>query len=156
MEHKSHKVHPSVPRAVILLPVVVAMHIAEKWFAGFIDWARCSLGVVIPPERFLADTAAGKALFAFGAIVAFREPRLAWIGVSLTALVCLNAFVQAGLSLAVGVYSPGTVKGLLLYLPLSFVQFQSAAAHISRTTIIGAILLGFRIHAGCGCPALPY
>ncbi len=137
----------SAPLAVILLPVAVALHIAEERFGGFIDWASLVMDINIDAEQFLAINIIGLVLFVIGCASAYSEPRAAWIGVSLAALVGVNAIVHAVLSVAVGEYSPGTITGLLLYVPMSIIIFRWAAAHLSRGVIGGAILFGIGIHA---------
>lgn len=137
----------SAPLAVILLPVAVALHIVEAWFGGFIDWARLVLDVNIEAERFLAINMIGLVLFATGCTFAYREPRAAWIGVSLAALVGVNAIAHTVLSVFVGEYSPGTITGLLLYVPMSIIIIRWAAAHLSRGVAGGSILFGVGIHA---------
>ncbi len=135
------------PLAVILLPVAVALHIAEEWFAGLTDWANLFLDIDIGAERFLTINMIGLVLFVIGAASAYREPRATWIGVSLAALVGLNAVVHMVLSVAVGAYSPGTITGLLLYIPLCIIIFRWAAVHQPRSVIVGSILFGIGIHA---------
>ena len=147
MTDSSNNDNAFAPRAVILLPLAVAMHIAEEWFGGFPDWARLTLDIDIEADQFLAINLIGLVLFAIGAAFAYREPSAAWIGVSLAALVCVNAILHTGLSVAVGVYSPGTITGLLLYAPLSVIIFQWAATHQSRAAVGGAIVFGIGIHA---------
>ena len=137
----------SAPLAMILLPVAVALHIAEEWFGGFIDWASLVMNVNIDAEQFLAINMIGLALFIIGCASAYREPRAAWIGVSLAALVGVNAIAHTVLSVFVGEYSPGTITGLLLYVPLAFIIFRWAAAHLSRGVVGGSILFGIGIHA---------
>ncbi len=137
----------SAPFAVILLPVAVAMHIAEEWFGGMIDWASLFLDITLEANLFLTINMIGLVLFAIGAASAYREPRAAWIGVSLAALVGVNAIAHTVLSVAVGAYSPGTITGLLLYIPLVVIIFRWAATHLSRGVIGGAILFGIGIHA---------
>jgi hypothetical protein len=137
----------SAPLAVILLPVAVAMHIVEEWFGGFIDWLSLALDVNIEAERFLAINMIGLVLFVIGCASAYREPRAAWIGVSLAALVGVNAIAHTVLSVFVGEYSPGTITGLLLYVPISIIIIRWATAHLSRGVVGGAILFGIGIHA---------
>ncbi len=137
----------SAPLAVILLPVAVALHLAEEWFAGLIDWASLVLDVNIEAERFLTINMIGLVLFVLGAAFAYREPRAAWISVSLAALVGVNAIAHTVLSVVVGSYSPGTITGLLLYIPLSVIIIRWAATHLSRGVVGGAILFGIGVHA---------
>ena len=135
------------PLAVILLPVAVALHIAEEWFGGFTDWASLELGIRIGAEQFLAINMIGLILFVLGAASAYREPRAAWIGAALAGLVGVNAIAHAVLSVAVGAYSPGTITGLLLYLPMSAIILRWALDHLSRGVFGGAILFGIGLHA---------
>ncbi len=136
----------STPWAFILLPLALTMHILEEWFGGFTDWARFNLDLNIDAGQFLFINLIGLVLFTIGATFAYREPRAAWIGVSLTALVGLNAILHAGLSVAVGVYSPGTITGLVLYLPLSVIIFRWAVGHLPGRVVGGAIFFGIGIH----------
>lgn len=132
---------------MILLPVAFALHVIEEWYWGFTDWASLVLDVNIGAERFLAINMIGLVLFVIGAASAYREPRAAWIGVSLAALVGVNAIFHTILSVAVGEYSPGTITGLLLYIPMSVIILRWAAAHLSRGVVGGAILFGIGVHA---------
>lgn len=147
MDESLNDNHTSAPFAVIVLPVAVALHIAEEWFAGLIDWASLFLDINIGAERFLTINMIGLVLFIIGAASAYHEPRAAWIGVSLAALIGLNAVAHTVLSVAVGAYSPGTITGLFLYIPLCIIIFRWAAAHQPRSVIVGSILFGISIHA---------
>ena len=139
---------PSSARlAVILLPVAVALHIVEEWFGGFIDWMSLALDVNIEAERFLAVNMIGLVLFVIGCATAYREPRSVWIGVSLAALVGVNAIAHTVLSVFVGEYSPGTITGLLLYVPMSIIIIRWAAAHLSHRVVGGAMLFSIGVHA---------
>ena len=51
------------------------------------------------------------------------------------------------LTVFVGAYSPGTIKGLLLYVPLSIIVIRWATAHLSHRVVGGAMLFGIGIHA---------
>ena len=137
----------SAPLAMILLPVAFALHVAEEWFAGFVDWARLVLDINIEAERFLAINMVGLVLFVIGCTSAYRERRVAWIGVSLAALVGVNAVAHTALSVFVGEYSPGTITGLLLYVPMSIIILRWAVIHLSRGVVSGAVLFGIGIHA---------
>ena len=147
MTESPHETPAAAPRVVILLPVAVALHIAEEWHWGLVDWAVFALNLNIGTERFLAINAVGLVLIVIGSILAYREPSAAWIGVSIAALVGANAIAHTVLSLAVGSYSPGTITGLFLYLPLVFIIMRWAAANLSRGVIGAAILFGIGIHA---------
>lgn len=137
----------SAPLAVILLPVAVALLIVEEWFGGFIDWMSLALDINIEAERFLAINMIGLVLIVVGCATAYREPQAAWIGVSLAALVGVDAIAHTVLSMFAGTYSPGTITGLLLYVPMSIIIVRWAIANLSRRVVGGAILFGIGIHA---------
>jgi hypothetical protein len=132
---------------VILLPIALLVHQIEEWFGGFPAWAAAILGSEISSERFLLINALGFALFVVGALAALLSPRMAWLGVSLAALVGLNGVLHGFASIAAGSYSPGTVTGLILYLPLSIFLLRSSARRLSRAVFTGSVLFGVLAHA---------
>ncbi len=138
---------PAAPRAVILLPIAALLHIAEEWFGGFPAWASIILGSEISPERFLLINAVGFALFVVGTLAARLSPHMAWCAVSLASLVGLNAVLHGLASLVAGSYSPGTVTGLLLYIPLSAFLLRSFAGRLSKAVFVGSVLFGILVHA---------
>lgn len=135
------------PRAVLLLPVAVLAHVVEEWFGGFPAWTATVFGSELSPERFLVINAVGLLLVTAGAVAAVRSREAAWLGVTLAALFTLNALLHLGLSAAYGSYSPGTVTGVVLYLPLGAVVLRRCYATMSGGTFAGSVLLGIGVHA---------
>lgn len=142
------------PRSVILLPIAILLHIAEEWLGGFPAWSAVILGSEISSERFLLINTVGMAIFIVGTLAALASPQMAWFGVSLAALVGLNAGLHGLASLATGSYSPGTVTGLVLYIPLSVVVLRSSAGRLSRAGFAGAVVFGVLVHAAATLLAL--
>ncbi len=138
---------PAAPPVVILLPLALLLHQVEEWFGGFPAWASTLLGSEITPERFLLINALGLAVFVVGALAARLSPQMAWFGVSLAALVGLNGVLHGLASLSTGSYSPGTVTGLLLYIPLSAIVLRSSAGRLSRPVFTGSVVFGVLVHA---------
>jgi hypothetical protein len=132
---------------VILLPVAVLLHQIEEWFGGFPAWATIILGSEISPERFLSVNALGLAIFVVGTLAALLSPHMAWLGVSLAALIGLNGVLHAFASLATESYSPGTITGLLLFVPLSALLLRSSARRLSRAAFAGSVVFGVLVHA---------
>ncbi len=137
----------AAPRAVALLPAAVLLHQLEEWFWGFPAWVSAALGRELTAERFLLVNAVGLALFVAGSLAARGSPRMAWIGVSLAALAGLNGLLHPVASLVAGSYSPGTVTGLLLYVPVSVLVLRSSAARLSKAVFAGAVAVGILVHA---------
>jgi len=138
---------PAAPRAVILLPIVLLLHIAEEWFGGFPAWSAAILGSEISPERFLSINALGLVIFVIGTLAALLSPQMAWFGVSLAALVGVNGVLHGLASLVAGSYSPGTVTGVLLYIPLSAILLRLFSDLLSRPVFAGSVLFGVLLHA---------
>jgi len=134
------------PRIAILLPVALLLHQAEEWFGGFPEWVLLATGSGITPQRFLLINAVGFLLFLVGTLAAFLDSRMAWIVVSLAALVGFNALLHSVATVVVGSYSPGTATGLLLNLPLSVAVLRSSAATLPLSGFIGAVVLGVLLH----------
>lgn len=136
----------TAPRAAILLPVAYLLHFAEEWLGEILLWARTTLGYEVDLERFLVINAAAFALFVLGTSAALRVPRMAWFAASLAALLGLNGVLHTLATLGWGRYAPGTVTGLLLYIPLSIVVLRSSASRLSRPVFTSAVVAGVAFH----------
>lgn len=134
------------PRTVLLLPVTYLLHLAEEWFGGFPAWTAVALGAEVSSERFLLINAIGFPLFCLAAVTSVRNRRMAWIGASMAALFGLNGIVHALATLALGTYSPGTITGLLVFLPLSVLVIRSFSARLPRPVLARAIVAGILAH----------
>jgi hypothetical protein len=137
---------PVVPRAVALLPIAYLLHLAEEWFGGFSAWTLTALGNEISAERFVLINAIAMAVFAIGTLAAFHYPRMAWFGASIAALVGLNGVLHTLATIGYGYYSPGTLTGLLLYVPLSASVLRSYATVISRPVLVRSVFFGILMH----------
>jgi hypothetical protein len=100
----------------------------------------------LAPERFAVINASGFLLFGAGTLAAFHHPRMAWFATSLAALVGLNGVLHALATLGLGRYSPGTVTGLLLYVPLSAAVLRASSASLSPPRFAGSVALGVALH----------
>jgi hypothetical protein len=131
----------------MLLPIALLLHIAEEWYGGFPQWTALIAGEGLEPERFLLISSLGFLLFSLGTLAAFQDPSVAWLVVVLAALVVLNAALHTLATVAFRAHSPGTVTGLVLYLPLGILVLRSSAAALPRTQFAGAVVLGLLLHA---------
>lgn len=134
------------PRAAILLPPAFLLHLVEEWLGGFPAWTLIALGNEVSPERFVLLNATALLLFGIGTLAAFHCARMAWFAASLAALVGLNGVLHTLATLGLGYYSPGTVTGVLLYLPLSAIVLRSSAALLPRAVFAGSVVFGVLLH----------
>ncbi|HLE57485.1 MAG TPA: HXXEE domain-containing protein [Rhodothermia bacterium] len=132
--------------AVVLLPVAFLVHLAEEWFGGFLDWTPLALGYDVSAVRFVIINATAFVVFLIGAILAIRNPRMAWFSVSLASLLGLNGVLHTLATVGFGLYSPGVITGLLLYIPLSVIILRLSASRLSAGTFRGAVVLGVVLH----------
>jgi len=136
----------AAPRAAIFLPFAFLLHVMEEWFAGLPAWTVIAPGAEVSPERFLLINTVALLLFTIGTLAAFYYPRMAWFATTFAALLGLNALVHSLATLGLGLYSPGTVTGLLLFLPLSAIVLRASASRFSGPVFAGCILSGFLLH----------
>lgn len=129
-----------------LLPIALLVHQVEEWFGGFPEWTSFAFGDGVEPEQFLLINAVGFLLITFWTVAAFRAPRLAWIVVSLSTLLGLNAVLHALATVLIGRYSPGTATGLLVSLPLSVVVLRSSADGLPNGQFVAAMVAGVLLH----------
>lgn len=136
----------SDPRRFVLLALVVfPLHVAEEG-DRFVPWFNALASPPIDMPLFRAVNAAGFAVTALvAALAALSGSRAAllaaigWFGF----LFFANALFHIIGTLAHGLYSPGTVTAVLLYLPF-FLRFcwLAARAGVAPRLVIGVAALG--------------
>ncbi len=102
------------------------LHVAEEWFAGFINWSHSVLGFQLESARFITINLLGAVVITGAVLLALKRPRLAWLGLSMAILMGLNGILHLLASIAYVRYSPGSLSGLLIYLPLATFIFKRA------------------------------
>ncbi|HEX6125533.1 MAG TPA: HXXEE domain-containing protein [Pyrinomonadaceae bacterium] len=137
---------PHAPRIVALLPFAYMFHLVEEWFGGFSAWTATVLGQEVSPERFIIINSVALSLSCIGIAAALRWPRFSWFSVSFAALIVLNGVLHGLATVALGSYSPGTLTGLLIYLPLGSFALRALAKTMQPRTFYLAVLFGFLIH----------
>ena len=118
-----------------------ALHVAEEYLTGWQDWARQTLGIVMPSGRFLAANAVLVIAALLLARVGWRRPALSLVIPSAT---LVNGVVFHILpTLVQGRISPGVYTAALLYLPFSSWALIGAARDgVSRKAIGAAMVAG--------------
>jgi hypothetical protein len=135
-----------------VVAVSCALHVAEEYLTGWQQWARQTLGIVMPTTRFLAANAvlvlAALALARLG----WRRPTLSLVIPSAT---LVNAvFLHILPTIAQGRVSPGVYTATLLYLPFSSWALVGAARDgVPRTAIATAFVAGTLVMTGVVCGA---
>lgn len=123
-----------------------ALHAAEEYLTGWLEWAPRTLGIVIPPARFLAINAVLVVLALALARVGWRRPALSLIIPSATLVNALCFHILP--TIIQRQVSPGVYTAVLLYLPFSSWALVGAArdgvpkAAIATGLVLGALMMG--------------
>lgn len=133
-------------RPSVFLLIAYVVHFAEEWFGEITIWAKDALGYEVSIERLLLLNGIAFGIFAVGTVASIRSPRMAWFTVSFAAMLGLNGILHTLATLGLGQYSPGTVTGLVLYIPLSIIVLRSSAARLGSSTFRRSIAAGVLFH----------
>jgi hypothetical protein len=101
-----------------LYPATSIVHFGDELFVGggFYTWVTSIGGVRVTMARFAFATVVAFVSITIASWVARR--RYDWLLFALAAIILTNALTHLVGSLATHSYSPGTVSGLLIWLPL--------------------------------------
>ena len=146
---QSKSIGNAAPRWVALLPLAYVAHLCEEWWGGpgFSAWVQAVLGAEVSPTRFILINAIAFPLFTIGTILAIRSRRYSWFAATLSALLLLNGALHLLASVGFATYSPGTVTGVLLYLPLGYLVLRHMQFILSVQVFTRAIVAGIVAHA---------
>jgi len=125
--------------------VSCALHVAEEYFTGWQPWARETLGIVMPTERFLVMNVVLVVAALVFASIGWKRPTLSLI---IPAATLVNAiFFHILPTIVQGRVSPGVYTAVMLYLPFSSWAFVGARrAGVPRramavASVVGALMM---------------
>ena len=133
-------------RASVWLIAAYLVHLAEEWFGGFPEWSRAIRGAGVSSKQFLLINACALVLFVILTARARRHPRMAWFPSLLATVFVINGVLHTLATLRYGVYSPGTVSGLLIFLPLGVFVLRAMWKHLSMAAFIVCLGSGGLVH----------
>ncbi|MEZ4416068.1 MAG: HXXEE domain-containing protein [Gemmatimonadota bacterium] len=132
-----------------LLPITYALHILEEYRAGetFYGWISRVAGVQLGAAAFLAINRTAFVVLTLAVVLANVVPGLEWMIAALGSVITINALLHGSLSILTASYSPGTVTGVLLWLPLGLFILRRAWTALPRRTFWPAVAVGVLLHA---------
>lgn len=133
---------------VWLFPLAYGLHIAEEHAFHFPAYVANVSGRHISDSQFLFLNAAFWLLMVAAVVVVQARPLHAWLVITLTAVLGINAAVHLLGSIVTALYSPGSVTAVLLYVPLVVYAPRRVLPHVSRGLAMRAVALGAAMHAG--------
>jgi len=137
------------PWWVIFLPIAFLAHICEEWLGGpgFPAWTQSTFSVGVSPARFVLMSGGGLLVMTVSIIAALRDRRGAWLAVTFAAMITVNGLLHAIATAAFSTYSPGTITGLLVFVPLGSLALLSMSRCLPRHQFVLAALGGVALHA---------
>lgn len=135
-----------------VLPLATALHVLEEW-PGFPCWARRFASPAYGDRDYVVTHAFAIAGSAAVAVLLWAFPRagvvhaffLLWLAPSVFG----NALFHAGASVVSRTYCPGTLTGLVLYLPLSLALARLALDEglVGAPALAVLVVVGLALHA---------
>ncbi|HKS25222.1 MAG TPA: HXXEE domain-containing protein [Thermoanaerobaculia bacterium] len=134
---------------LIWMPLIAAtLHIVEEfvWPGGFAAWYRAyrpETAASVSARYLVAVNALLLGVCALAGVLGFT-PRGAALFLTITAVLFGNALFHLAATIRRRLYSPGTITGVVLYLPLGVIGYAAVLqAHLATAgTAISAALLG--------------
>ena len=127
--------------------VSCALHPVGEYFTGWQEWARQTLGIVMPTGLFIAANGVLVVAAFLLARVGWRRPALSLVIPSATLVNAL--FFHILPTIVQGRLSPGTYTAVLLYVPFSSWALVGAARDgVPRTAIATGMVAGTLMMAG--------
>ena len=133
---------------VWLLPSTYAVHILEEYFGGegLPMWLSDFINADISNLDFiLINSVALSIVVLFSFYYSFIK-RNNMLFLALTSLFFINGIVHLATSIYSYTYSPGTISGVLLYLPIGVFIFKKLQPSLTFSERSAGIGLGFLIH----------
>jgi hypothetical protein len=133
---------------VWLFPLAYGLHIAEDYSFHFPAYAASLTGRLMTNPQFLFINAVFWLLMVVAVVLVLARPSLAWLVVTIAAVLGINAALHIVGSIVTFTYSPGTATAALLYVPLVAHALRQVLPHVGRKAAVRAAALGAAIHAG--------
>jgi hypothetical protein len=133
---------------VWLFPLAYGLHIAEEYWLHFPNWVSQVSRSFVSNPQFLSLNGAFWLLMVVLVVAIRARTSLAWLAVTLAAILGINAALHLLGSLVTRTYSPGSITAAFLYLPLVLYAFRQVLPRVARGLALRAVALGAAIHAG--------
>jgi len=131
-----------------LFPFSFLIHILEEFYAGvgLPIWISNLFSIDLSTDDFILINATGFSLTLIIALLYSLGIAVPLVLLAFGTLVFVNGFIHLGASIMTLSYSPGTLSGIILFIPLGLLTFKKIRPQLSgRDQIIG-ISLGILIH----------
>ena len=138
------------------LPLLYLVHALEEFYVGerFPVWFSRVLHADLSDADFILINTIGVSAFFFVVLIysIYRKNTIMVIG--LGSVLFINGFVHLFSSIISGSYSPGTISGLFLYIPMGFLLFFRTMPPLTPQQRITGLAMGGLIHVVVAAVAL--
>jgi hypothetical protein len=133
---------PSPNQIAWLLPASILVHQLEEYFGYFPLWFSNLLDAQLSNKDFIVGNGIAICIFTIVALsYLFNKNNL--ILVALGTIVFVNGMVHLLLSIFTFSYSPGTISGVVLFIPLGLLIYKRILPQLRKGEKIIAISIGF-------------
>jgi hypothetical protein len=132
-----------------LFPLTYMIHASEEFFAGerFYNWVSRVAGADLSREDFLAINAIALMVMVIAVLAINATASAAWLTATFGFIVAFNGSLHVVSSLVTWSYSPGTVSGLLVWIPLGVYALRRSYREMAPQDFRRGIIAGVVVHA---------
>lgn len=105
------------PKAIFLLLVFYAVHMAEEFTCGFVPWADRYFGDFDWTQNLIGNALFFACLYLACRAYAKNPAKYLWLGMTGVMWILSNAFLHISATILGGEYSPGVVTATAVYVP---------------------------------------
>lgn len=127
-----------------LVPITILIHQVEEYLAQFPAWYSNLLNANLSNWDFILINAVGLLVFTTISLSYLVTKNKFTLGI-LGAFIFLNGVIHLLLSMFTLSYSPGTISGLVLFIPLGIIIFKKIFPVLNQTKKIMAFAIGLLV-----------
>ena len=131
-----------------MIPATFFFHLLEEFFGGFSIWFSELFNADLSKGNFIAINAVALTIILILAILYSYGKIKRIVLVVLGAMFFLNGVLHLLLSIFTMKYSPGTITGLILFVPLGVLIYKNVFPSLTRADRRNGILMGSLILMG--------
>ena len=129
----------------LLMPFIFGLHILEEYFWGFPAWFSDLLNAKLSVNKFLVINIIAFFIIDANGMLHVIKKGSNYFTAVIGSLLFINGISHVVTSIVTTSYSPGTVTGLILYLPLGIITFKQILPlipeHKRKNVVMTALLI---------------
>jgi len=131
---------------IIILPILFILNVLEEYFMGFVQWHRDLLNSDLSNTEFLIINGVAFLIIDSNTMLHFIKRGSNFVTAVIGTLLAINGLLNVLLSIITTSYAPGTITGIILYLPLGILMFYNIFPLLSDTKRKNAIIFAILLH----------